>query len=97
MYYKSISVYHDRIKQKAELAIDDGRIRPLVSFEAGVPVNEQIVTSIFEKNKLTPEQDSAPWHCLDECLDFLSETFCDRAVIRHTGYAWPAHSRDLSP
>ena len=90
-------------------AIVDGRVLPLVWFETGESVNGQRYLNLLQQS-LWPEvrhiatrreywyqQDGAPCHCSNECLNFLHGKFPDRLISRRSEHAWPAHSPDLSP
>ena len=106
--------YDDCIRQGAEkvmcwAAIVDGKVLPLVWFDAGTSVNSDKYLSVLKEN-LWPEvkslstrrqyfyqQDGAPCHCSNKCLEYLQEKFNGRIISRRTDIFWPAHSPDLSP
>ena len=90
-------------------AVVDGRVLSLVWFDAGTSVNSDTYLSLLREN-LWPEvkslssrrkyffqQDGAPCHCANKCLEFLQAKFQGRVISRRTPFSWPAHSPDLSP
>ena len=44
------------------------------------------------------QQDGAPPHCLDRCLEYLRQYFPgDRLISRRSDFPWPPHPPDLNP
>lgn len=90
-------------------AIIEGKILPPVWFNTGTSVNSESYLALLKNNlwpavrtvssrrQYTYQQDGAPCHCANKCLDFLSEKFQERVISRRTDRPWPAHSPDLSP
>ena len=53
------------------------------------------VRHIATRREYWYQQDGAPCHCSNECLNFLHGKFPDRLISRRTEHALPAHSPDL--
>ena len=55
------------------------------------------VKSLASRWKYFFQQDGAPCHCANQCLEFLQAKFQERVLSRRTPIFRPAHSPDLRP
>ena len=55
------------------------------------------VSRTAKRKKFWFQQDGAPCHCTNRCLQFLNDKFENRVISHRSEFIWPAHSPDLNP